>query len=459
MSILSLWTVMNPESNKKYKGLIVAGMNSSDGKTLVTCMLLSALERRKISVQPFKIGPDYIDPGYHSFVSSKISLNLDPWIMEKKLVEKEAKKFTENAFGLAEGVMGLFDGFDKKSDAGSSMEVSRWLGWPIILVVPCSNAGRSIIASIQGFIEEAGGERFFAGIILNKVNNKSHGEYLFDSCSSLKIPVIGILPETFKMRWEERHLGLKPVLEQKYIKKNELADFAEKHINLELITKFFSLKSESTKFSKKQVRNISTGIKKIALAHDEAFHFYYEANFSWLKEKFVDIIKFSPLHDSQVPKNVDAIILGGGFPEVFAEKLSFNKKMMISLKKTIESGILCYAECGGLMILSEGIRLNSGKFLSMVGVVPGNIEMTKQLQNFGYCKIKLPKYGEIRGHEFHYSRWLGELNNANLWDVTKNSTGTFRKEGFSLKNLHASYVHLYFPQASKFISDFFGLSK
>ena len=450
---------MTVNTNKTNKGVIVAGMGSSDGKTLVTCILLSLLERRDIVVQPFKIGPDYIDPGYHSSVSSKSSLNLDPWIMGKELVKKVAKRFTENAFGVAEGVMGLFDGFEKKSDVGSSMEVSRWLGWPIILVVPCQNVGRSIIASIQGFIAEAGGDSNFTGIILNKVNNKSHGEYLLDSCSSLKIPVLGILPETSKMQWKERHLGLKPVSEIKYVDKNELADFAEDHINLDLIKKSFSLKSESIIFSKKCLKNISKGIKKIALAQDEAFNFYYRANFKWLEEKLVEIVKFSPLHDNQVPNNVDAIILGGGFPEVFAEKISFNKKMMVSLKKTIESGILCYAECGGLMILSEGLKLKSGKFLSMVGVVPGTVKMTKQLQNFGYCKIKLPKYGEIRGHEFHYSSWSGESKNANLWEVTRNSTGTFRKEGYSLKNLHASYVHLYFPQASKFISDFFRLPK
>ena len=146
---------MEIEKNKEKRGLIVAGMNSSDGKTLVTCLLLSALKRRNISIQPFKIGPDYIDPGYHTQISSRNSYNLDPWIMGKKLVIEEAKKFTKNAFGLAEGVMGLFDGSDKESDAGSSMEISRWLGWRIILVVPCRNAGRSVTAAIKGFVTEA----------------------------------------------------------------------------------------------------------------------------------------------------------------------------------------------------------------------------------------------------------------------------------------------------------------
>ena len=449
---------MGIKKNNENRGLIVAGMNSSDGKTLVTCLLLSALERRKILVQPFKIGPDYIDPGYHSRLSSRNSLNLDPWIMGKKLVIKEAKKFTESAFGIAEGVMGLFDGSEKKSDAGSSMEISRWLGWNILLVVPCRNAGRSLIAAIKGFITEAGGEKYFAGIILNKVNSKSHGEYLMQSCTSLKIPILGVIPETPEMHWPERHLGLKPTTESDVIDKTSFADFAENHINLDIIVKQFSLKSESYPELKNFDRINSKFIKRIAVSQDKAFHFYYDANFSWLKNHFVEIVSFSPLHDNMVPENVDGIILGGGFPEVFAKQISLNKEMLVSLKKNIDSGIPCYAECGGLMILSQGLKLQSGEFLSMVGVLPGIVEMTKQLQHFGYCKIDLPEYGEIRGHEFHYSKWSDESKKANLWNVTRHSTGFSRMEGYSLSNLHASYVHLYFPQVTAFISDFFSLS-
>ena len=450
---------MGIEVNKENKGVIIAGMNSSDGKTLVTCLLLSALERRDILVQPFKIGPDYIDPGYHSQISSRNSLNLDPWIMGKELVIKEANRFTEKAFGIAEGVMGLFDGSEKTSDVGSSMEISRWLGWRIILVVPCRNAGRSITAGIKGFVSEAGGEKLFAGIILNQVNSKSHGEYLLKSCVSLKIPILGVLPETSEMHWSERHLGLQPVYERNFLDKKSLADFAEKYIKLDFFVKHFYLKTESSSVLKNIDSNISKFNKRIAVSMDEAFHFYYSANFSWLQNHFVEIVSFSPLHDNQVPENIDGIILGGGFPEVFAEQISSNKEMLVSIKEAVRSGIPCYAECGGLMILSQGLKLQSGKFLKMVGVIPGIVEMTKNLQHFGYCKIDLPKYGEIRGHEFHYSTWSDEPKKANLWNVTKHSTGIFRREGFSLSNLHASYVHLFFPQANTFISDFFSLSQ
>jgi len=450
---------MGVSINKENKGIIVAGMNSSGGKTLVTCLLLSALGRRNVRVQPFKIGPDFIDPGYHCHFSSKNSLNLDPWIMGRELIVKEAEKFTENAFGLAEGVMGLFDGSEKGNDNGSSMEVSRWLGWKILLVVPCKNAGRSITASIRGFISEAGGAKHFVGIILNQTNSISHGEYLFQVCASLEIPILGALPEISEIRWPERHLGLKPMSELKFADKKGFAEIAEKHINIDLIVKKFSLKKESSIFSEYSSRKFSKFIKRIAVAQDAAFHFYYAANLLWLRERCVEIVNFSPLHDNQVPENVDGIILGGGFPEVFAEELSLNKKMLNSIKKTVESKIPCYAECGGLMVLSEGLKLQSGKCLPMVGVVPGIVELTKQLQHFGYCKIDLPKFGEVRGHEFHYSSWLEEEQKANLWSVTRHSTGKNRNEGYSLPNLHASYVHIYFPQAPSLISDFFGLTR
>ena len=202
-------------------------------------------------------------------------------------------------------------------------------------------------------------------------------------------------------------------------------------------------------------RNTSLSIskfnKRIAVAQDEAFHFYYAANLRWLREQGVEIVTFSPLNDTRIPDNVDGLILGGGFPEVFAETMSENKTMLESFKKAVESGMPCYAECGGLMVLAASLKLQSGHCFPMAGVVPGMVEMKKQLQHFGYCKINLPELGEVRGHEFHYSHWLEETNQANLWEVIRHSTGVSRNEGYRTANLHASYVHLYFPQAASLI--------
>ncbi len=436
------------------KGIIVAGMQSSSGKTAVTSMVLAAMEKRGISIQPFKIGPDYIDPGYHLHYSAKNSVNLDPWIMGKVHVVQAASQFTNNSFGVAEGVMGLFDGSDPETDVGSTMEIARWLEWQIILVVPCQNAGRSITAAIQGFVREAGGEKHFLGIILNQTNGESHAKYLCKACNSLAIPVLGTLPEIPALSWTERHLGLQPGLEQKLPEPEALAELAEKHLEMDQLFKKISFPNQ---IKKNVVQNNQQIRKRIALAHDEAFHFYYSANLEWLRQNGVELLTFSPLRDKQIPKNIEGIILGGGFPEVFAEEMSANKSMLDSLKKSVDSGLPCYAECGGLMVMSEGLKLLSGKSFPMAGVVPGFAEMTKQLQHFGYCKAEFLNYGEIRGHEFHYSHWTEENKLANLWEVTRHSTGISRMEGYRTSNLHASYVHIYFPQASFLIREIFNL--
>ncbi len=436
------------------KGIIVAGMHSSSGKTAVTSLVLAATQKRGISIQPFKIGPDYIDPGYHLHYSSKNSINLDPWIMGRDHVVQAAGQFTKNSLGVAEGVMGLFDGSDPETDVGSTMEIARWLGWKILLVVSCQNAGRSITAAIQGFVREAGGVEHFLGIILNRINSESHAEYLCKAFKSQGISVLGTLPEIPELTWPERYLGLKPGLEQNLPEPEVLAEIAEKHLELDWLFKEISFPN----LVKKNVVQINQKIRKrIAVAQDEAFNFYYCANLEWLRQNKVELLSFSPLRDRQIPENVDGIILGGGFPEVFAEEMSANKSMLNSLKTSVDSGLPCYAECGGLMIMAEGLKLLSGESFPMAGVVPGFTEMTKQLKHFGYCKVESSNFGEIRGHEFHYSYWTEENKMANLWKVTRHSTGISRMEGYRTSNLHASYVHLYFPQASSLISEIFNL--
>ncbi len=438
---------------KKEQGFIVAGMNSSNGKTIVMCLLMSALQKRNISVQPFKVGPDYIDPGFHSHFSKKSSVNLDPWIMGRDHIVEAVEEFTQNTFGIVEGVMGLFDGSDPHSDEGSTMEVARWLHWPILLVVSCKNSGRSITAAIEGFISEGGGNANFLGVILNQLNSESHCEYIKKACSTLKIPILGVLPEIPDLVWPERYLGLQPRIEQKLPDVSKLAQTAEKYLKIDILIDKFKSLSNSAEAENIIFHSPSNYNKRIAVAIDEVFHFYYRANMEWLQKQGVEIIPFSPLRDSKVPENISAMILGGGFPEIFAQKISVNKPMLSSLRKTVESGIPTYAECGGLMILAESINLKSGEILPMAGLVPGIFKMTNQLQHFGYCKVYLPNKGELRGHEFHYSKWSAEESSANLWEVTRHSTGISRMEGFRSANLHASYVHLYFPQASSLIGE------
>ena len=436
------------------KGIIVAGMHSSSGKTAVTSMILAAMKKRGISIQPFKIGPDFIDPSYHLHYSARDSVNLDPWMMGKDHIVQAARQFTINSLGVAEGVMGLFDGSDPESDVGSTMEIARWLGWQIILVVPCQNAGRSITAAIQGFVKEAGGAKRFLGIILNQTNSESHTEYLCKAFKPFGIAVLGALPELPDLSWPERHLGLLPGFEQKLPEPELLAELAENYLELDNI---FNEISFPVQVKKNVVQNKKQIRKRIAVAQDKAFHFYYSANLEWLSLKGIEVLTFSPLRDKQIPENIEGIILGGGFPEIFAEEMSANKSMLNSLKTAVESGLPCYAECGGLMVMTKGLKLLSGESFPMAGIVPGFAEMTNQLQHFGYCKVESSSFGEIRGHEFHYSHWSGESVHANLWEVKRHSTGKSRREGYRTSNLHASYVHLYFPQASSLICKIFNL--
>ena len=187
--------------------MILAGLQSGSGKTAVTCMLLASLVRRGVPVQPFKVGPDFIDPAYHARYAGRPSRNLDAWLMGPERLTNEADAHVSGRVGVIEGVMGLFDGSDAGSDEGSTMEVARLLGWPVILVVPCAKAGRSLAAALRGFAAEAGAG-WIRGVILNQVSGESHAEYLREAIAPLRLPVLGAVPRDALLQWPERHLGL-----------------------------------------------------------------------------------------------------------------------------------------------------------------------------------------------------------------------------------------------------------
>lgn len=441
-------------TNHKIKphGIILAGMQSSSGKTAVTCMLLSALKTRGVCVQPFKVGPDFIDPGYHSFYSDFTSRNLDSWMMGDEGIIDEVKACGSGRISIVEGVMGLFDGSDVRSDEGSTMALARLLGWPVILVVPAAKAGRSLYAAIKGFLDEAG-PHSIVGLILNQVSGASHAEYLKKALVHLRIPVLGAIPMNDQLRWPERHLGLQASPEMSLPQPEVFAKMAEEFLDIDQVVSVVTPAPKSiSKKSKIQPH------KRIAIARDEVFHFYYEANLDFLRRNHVELIEFSPLKDPGLPANIEGVIFGGGFPEVFATELSKNHSMKESVRTAIEAGVPCYAECGGLMYLSEELVSLDGIRHSMVGSIPGKSQMTPRLNHFGYCTCEIKNGFSMRGHEFHYSKWNDEESRANLWSVTRKSTGNSRVEGYRNKNLMASYVHLYWPNAAKLFNDLFGLN-
>lgn len=427
-------------------GFVLAGMHGSSGKTVLSCLLLAALEARGHPVQPFKAGPDYIDPGYHNRFAKRASRNLDAWLMGRKRLLHEARAHTRTATGVLEGVMGLFDGAHPASEEGSTMEMARWLGWPVVLSVPAAKAGRSLAAALRGFLAEAAPEKI-AGVVLNGVSGDSHTEYLKEALHPTGIPVLGAVPRMEALDWPERHLGLQSAQERSLPTSEDLAHIAAQTLDLDA---FAAL---ARRPAARETASPETPLpaappprrRRIAIARDAAFHFYYEANLQWLAERGTELIPFSPLQDATLPPETDALILGGGFPEVHAPVLAQNAPLLRSLREAVRDGLPCYAECGGLMLLAESIVTLDGKRFPMAGVLPGAVEMTRSLQNFGYCTVSEPGEEPHYGHEFHYSRWNEEGTLANAWEVARRRNGKSRREGFRRQNLHASYVHLYFP--------------
>jgi cobyrinic acid a,c-diamide synthase len=440
-------------------GLILAGLQSGSGKTAVTCMLLASLVRRGLPVQPFKVGPDFIDPAYHARYAGRPSRNLDAWLMGLERLKQEAATHVCERVGIVEGVMGLFDGSDINSEAGSTMEVARLLGWPVVLVVPCAKAGRSLAAALRGFAAEAGAGRI-RGVILNQVSGESHAEYLRDAIAPLRLPVLGAVPRTAALQWPERHLGLQASQELALPGPDDLAGLAERFLDIPALVQMLAPAAPIQEGERTPAAPPSR--LRLALARDEAFHFYYESNLDYLRSRGAELVNFSPLHDQCLPGRIDGIMFGGGFPECFAAKISANAALRTELREALRAGLPCYAECGGLMFLAEDLVTPDGQRFPMVGALPGRVEMTDRLQHFGYCRtsnLAGARETEIafHGHEFHHSRWCAESERANLWEVTRKRNARRRREGFSSGRLHASYVHLYFPASAPVLERIFHL--
>ncbi len=435
-------------------GIIIAGMQSSSGKTAVTCMILAALVKRGRKVQPFKAGPDFIDPGYHGlFAGGAVSRNLDLWLMGRETIKREVATHTADRVGVMEGVMGLFDGSDPRSDEGSTMELARLLDWPVILVLPSGQVGRSITASLRGFMAEAGANRI-AGVILNQVSGNSHAEYLRDAIAPLGVPVLGAIPACGELHWPERHLGLQASQEWELPSLQALAALAEKHLDIGQIAAMLQPTSDGAA----AITN-SPPHRRIGVARDQAFHFYYETNLDYLRAAGAELVTFSPLADKSLPPDLDGLLFGGGFPEVFAEQLAENKSLRDEVRGAVEAGLPCYAECGGLMYLAQSLVTREGKGFPMAGLIPGSVEMTPRLQHFGYCLVSGHASGDavFHGHEFHHSTWRAEKEQANLWNVRRKRAGSERREGYRLANLHASYVHLHFASSGEVAQSLFHL--
>ncbi|MCL4503399.1 MAG: cobyrinate a,c-diamide synthase [Deltaproteobacteria bacterium] len=438
-------------ANGFIRGLVIAGTQSGVGKTTITLGLLYALRRRGLMVQPFKVGPDFIDPGHHSRAAARLSHNLDGWMLSK---EENLAIFRRHAgqaqVAVVEGVMGLFDGYDGLSEAGSTAQMAKWLGLPVLLVVDAKAMARSAAALVHGFAS-FDPDLTLAGVVFNRIGGAGHLHYLEQALELLDgVKCLGGLPREAKLAIPERHLGLTTSedhpLEAEHLE--SLADFLEEHLDLDgLLASLPVLEIPPAAPPEAAVPTVRLGV-----ARDQAFCFYYPENLELLAGFGAELAPFSPLTDRELPENLQGIYLGGGYPELFAAKLAANEGLKRQIATQAAAGLPIYAECGGLMYLSQEIADLEGRCHAMAGVLPLKVRMLKRLKALGYREITLMANGLLgpagtraRGHEFHYSEIVEETGNLpRLYRLTARQGSETPPEGYYINNVLASYVHLHF---------------
>ena len=432
----------------KIPRLVVAGATSGLGKTSVTSAIIYGIKKRGHNVQPFKVGPDYIDPSYLSSISKNNTKNLDVWLMgENELVQSFVKNSASD-ISVIEGVMGYYDGFGGKTNYASTHHVASLLKAPTVLVLDASKVARSIAATALGFTKFHRNTRI-VGIILNKIGSKKHEKMCRQALANLKVPILGsILKNSESM--ESRHLGLIPVKEQKSLQNKIRKVSREISDNLD-IDKIVQICKSVPQLPKAQPKKLKKPTATVAVALDSSFNFYYHDNLEALRREGARLKFFSPVSDKKIPK-CDLIYIGGGFPEVLGQSLERNTTMRKMIKKRAEEGTPIYAECGGLMYLTKSISFDKKKY-RMVGLFDAETQMTKKMTlNYtegrirSNCLVSAP--AKFRAHEFHYSKIRNLSRDAKLvYDLKIGEGIANKKDALSEYNTLASYCHLYFDSA------------
>ncbi len=439
--------------------LVIAGERSGVGKTTVTLALLSSLSRKQRPVQSFKVGPDYIDPMFHQWVTGRPCRNLDPVLTSEAYVQECFNRHLEGVdYALVEGVMGLFDGASGHDDWASTAHVARLLQLPVLLVLDCSRLSRSVAAIAHGY-RSFDPRIQLAGVVLNRVGSDRHLELLKDALEPLQLPILGVLRRQDNITIPDRHLGLVPTAEISQLDAlfDQLAHLGDSCFDWQRLEK--ELKVASSQENRQPATSLNlqpynlppaTSIR-LAVARDRAFSFYYQDNLELLQQLGAELVPWSPLTDTALPADVHGLYFGGGFPEVFAQQLAENVSARDAVQTAILQGLPTYAECGGLMYLCQQITDFAGQSWSMVGVLPTTTVMGKRL-TLGYRQATalqnsplLNAGATVWGHEFHHSQ-LTEAPEKPLFEIRGyNQIGQAKAatEGWQVHQVHASYVHLH----------------
>ncbi|MGC8578780.1 MAG: cobyrinate a,c-diamide synthase [bacterium] len=446
-------------------GIVIAGTHSGCGKTTVTLGLLGALKKKGMKVQSFKAGPDFIDTGLHTFVTGVPSRNLDLWMCGEQGVKECFSQHTVDVdIAVVEGVMGMYDG------DFNTANLAELLHLPVVLVVDAYGMAESAGAVVKGFAEyniekiNSSKKLTILGIIFNRVSSEMHFNMLKHAVRD--VTVLGYLPKDNDLEIPERHLGLITAQENPITQQNidKLGRITSEHIDVEGIIQNSAIEVETSRaYPKHRFKTFNNNSKiRIAVAYDKAFCFYYEDNLDMLREAGAEIIKFSPLHDERVP-DVDALYIGGGYPEMYAQALSENKSILESIRAWVNADKPVYAECGGMMYLSRGIYDFDNKFYSMIGIMPFETRMERSGLHLGYREIELKqdcilgrKGATLKGQEFHYSKRINITPDASLKTCYTLMPGN-TEEGYCVKRVLASYVHVHFcshPGMARHFVDF-----
>lgn len=436
--------------------LMIAAPSSGCGKSTIASGLMAAFAQ-KMSVQGFKVGPDYIDPMYHNLASGRPARNLDAWMLPgEKVLEIFVRNARQADLSIIEGVMGLFDGYAADLLEGSSAGIASFLKVPVILLVDCAKMSGSAAAVVHGFHTLLPSVSL-AGVICNRVGSPRHSRWLREAIQGCTgVPVLGCIPRLDELKVPERHLGLFTVQgreEEVRTWLSRAAAAAEQHVDLERLLEIArsapKVETPAAQFS--PVANQPARVK-LAVARDAAFCFYYEDNLDELRRQGAEITFFSPLQDDRLPEGAAGLYLGGGYPELYAEALSGNHNLMQQIANCHRQGMPIYAECGGLMYLTQGLQMDKIRY-PLAGLLPGWCEMGSRL-HMGYRQVELMQpnlLGDagttLRGHEFHYSNWQNPQPDFSAYRVApRDRQDEERLEGFCQGNLLASYMHVHFSQ-------------
>lgn len=414
--------------------LILAGTGSGCGKTTCALALMAALMRQGLAVAPYKVGPDYIDPGFHRAVCHRPCHNLDQFLMDPNAISYLLD--TDAPIAVIEGVMGFYDGLGDQL-ACSTYAMARLTHTPVVLVADGSGGAASVAAQALGFARMAPDSQV-AGVLVNRVSGEGHYRIIQAAIERYaQLPCVGYLPADAALRLDSRHLGLVPAGETPGL--NALVQRAADLIRLDMDL-LLSIARRAPALPCQPPPAPSRPGYRLGIAMDQAFSFYYQANLDLLNRAGMTLVPFSPLADRALPDAIDALYLGGGFPEVFADRLSANTAMRQSVRAALEEGLPCYAECGGLIYLSR--RLNGRE---MAGFMPIDCRITDRLKRFGYAWVKDEAGLTFPAHEFHHALAQPLMPLETVFAVTKASRPEMQwRCGFHKKNTVAGFPHLHF---------------